>query len=405
MMHLSSLPMILSPVAALVAVLPAAAVTPQGAAAINERIDALRGRSYDDAVLRLYQTRLLTMLPLIRDGENVNTTKGNENGSTALHYACGLGDAELVEVLLACGADPAIKTAKGASTELCIGSDPGGKIRKLLRNPKKAALPAASAAATPQSGAAAAINACIASLQARSYDDGVLRLYQTRLLAMLPLIRDGENVNTTKGNESGSTALHYACGLGDAELVEVLLACGADPSIKTAKGASTELCIGSDPGGKIRKLLRNPKKAVLPAVDTAAPAPVSATAHTATADWAPADVSNRTVKILRSMELEAFRDEGWEWKPSEDASPVTLKFQQGNTYVPLQGKDAPGKGYGNKVTYKKTGPATATITVATWEQEVTYTLEFTSKKGGNVTTDAHCEGTEWKARDATFTIR
>ena len=43
MMHLSTLPMILSPVAALVAVLPAAAVTPQGAAAINERIDALRG--------------------------------------------------------------------------------------------------------------------------------------------------------------------------------------------------------------------------------------------------------------------------------------------------------------------------------------------------------------------------
>lgn len=264
-----------------------------------------------------------------------------------------------------------------------------------------AVLPAC--AVTPQG--AAAINERIDALRGRSYDDAVLRLYQNRLLTMLPLIRDGENVNTTKGNESGSTALHYACGLGDAELVEVLLACGADPSIKTAKGASTELCIGSDPGGRIRKLLSNPKKAVLPAVDTAAPAPVPAPAHTATADWAPADVSNRTVKIQRSMELEAFRDEGWEWKPSQDASPVTLKFQQGNTYVPLQGKDAPGKGYGNQVTYKKTGPATATITVATWEQEVTYTLEFTSKKGGNVTTDAHCEGTEWKARDATFIIR
>ena len=261
-------------------------------------------------------------------------------------------------------------------------------------------LPAA--AMTPQG--AAALNARIAALQGRSYGDAVLRLYQKRLLYVLPLIRDGEDINTTKGNENGSTALHYACGIGDAELVEVLLACGADPSIKTAKGASTELCIGSDPGGKIRKLLRNPKKAALPAAEaaalqSAAPAPAN------TADLAPADVSGRTVKIQRSMEMEAFEDEGWEWNPSQDSSTVTLKFTQGNTYVPLQGKDAPGKGYGNKVTYEKTGPATATIVVATWEQVVTYTLEFTSQKGGNVTTDAHCEGTVWKARDATFTIR
>ena len=257
-----------------------------------------------------------------------------------------------------------------------------------------ACMPAA--AESPQ---AAAINARIAELQSRSYSDAVLKLYQKRLLYVLPLIRDGEDINTTKGNENGSTALHYACGIGDAELVEVLLACGADPSIKTAKGASTELCIGSDPGGRIRKLLRNPKKAALPAAEAPAPAPAN------TADLAPADVSGRTVKILRSMEMEAFEDEGWEWKPSQDAATVTLKFTQGNTYAPMQGKAAPGKGYGNKVTYEKTGPATATIVVATWEQVVTYTLEFTSKKGGNVTTDAHCEGTVWKARDATFTIR
>ena len=400
MMHAPFHPLMLAVAAAVATCMPAAAVSPQAASAINARIAELQARSYDDAVLKLYQKRLLLMLPMIRDGENVNTTKGNESGSTALHYACGIGDADLVEVLLACGADPSIKTAKGASTEMCIGNDPGGKIRKLLSNPRKAALPAAGS-----SQKAAAINARIAELQSRSYDDAVLKLYQKRLLIMLPMIRDGENVNTTKGNENGSTALHYACGIGDAELVEVLLACGADPSIKTAKGASTELCIGSDPGGKIRKLLRNPKKAALPAADAAAPEPQAAPAPANTADFAPQDVSGRTVKIMRSMELESYRDEGWEWKPAQDASPVTLKFEQGNSYVPLKGADAPGKGYGNKVTYQKTGPATATITVDTWEQSVTYTLVFTSKKGGSVTTDAHCEGTEWKARDATFTIR
>ena len=385
--------------------MPAAAESTR-AAAINARIAELQSRSYDDAVLKLYQKRLLMMLPMIRDGEDINTTKGNESGSTALHYACGIGDAELVAVLLACGADPSIKTAKGASTELCIGSDPGGRIRKLLRNPKKPALPPSTTTTASSSQRAAAINARIAELQSRSYDDAVLKLYQKRLLMMLPMIRDGEDINTTKGNESGSTALHYACGIGDAELVAVLLACGADPSIKTAKGASTELCIGSDPGGRIRKLLHNPKKPALPAADAtelepqpAAPAPAN------TADLAPADVSGRTVKIMRSMEMEAFEDEGWEWKPSQDASTVTLKFAQGNTYAPFQGKEAPGKGYGNKVTYEKTGPATATIVVATWEQVVTYTLEFTSRKGGNVTTDAHCEGTVWKAREATFSIR
>ena len=260
------------------------------------------------------------------------------------------------------------------------------------------------AAITPQG--AAAINARIAALQGRSYSNAVLRLYQKRLLFMLPLIRDGEDINTTKGNDNGSTALHTACGIGDAELVEVLLACGADPSIKTAKGASTELCIGCDPGGRIRKLLRNPKAAKLLAVDAAAGAETTSAAPAGAADCAPADVSGRTVTIIRTAEQSATSDEGLNvWKPSEDKSPRVFKFKQGNSCKPLTGSQAPGPGYGNRATYKKTGPNTATIVDEEWESSTTYTLKFTSPTSGNVTESGEGEGLEWRARGATFVIR
>ncbi|MDO5449665.1 MAG: ankyrin repeat domain-containing protein [Akkermansia sp.] len=390
----------------------------QPADALNAHIAELKGRTYDDAVLRLYQTRLLTMLPQIRDGADINTTKGNDSGSTALHYACGLGDAELVSTLLACGADAKRKTKKGATAEVCVGSDPGGKIRKLLQNPKTAKLKSGGSAAAPAKGSRADVfNYHISSLKARTYDDAVLRLYQSRLLTMLPLIRDGEVIDTTKGNENGSTALHYACGLGDAELVSTLLAYGADAQKKTKKGATAEVCVGSDPGGKIRKLLLNPKTAKPATPGAVAVAPAPATRDTAaqpaftkpkadsTPGMAPADITGRTVKIMRSMEMIRDNEQHPDWAPSEDTETTVLKFKAGNTSPALEGADAPPAGYGNELHYVKTGADTATITASLWESSTEYTLIFTSAKGGTVTSHGSGEGYTWETKDATFSIR
>lgn len=99
------------------------ATTTASADVWNAAIDRLRATTYKDAYKESLQKRLLTILPAIRDGADINTVIPNANGTTALHNACGLGDYELVKLLLEQGADATLKTAKGASAADCIGND------------------------------------------------------------------------------------------------------------------------------------------------------------------------------------------------------------------------------------------------------------------------------------------
>ncbi len=79
---------------------------------------------------RLCRERRLTLLPLIRKGEDFEliVTKGN----TALHYACALGYYERAAWLVAHGADVDWRTDKGATPLQSIAPDPDGRIRRLL---------------------------------------------------------------------------------------------------------------------------------------------------------------------------------------------------------------------------------------------------------------------------------
>lgn len=103
-------------------------------------IEQLKNTKYSNAVLKLYQRRLLAVLPLIAEGADVNTNIDTiipkSNGTTALHNACGLGHYDIIQWLLEHGADTNIRTTSGASVETCIGNDPKGNIRKLIRSYK-----------------------------------------------------------------------------------------------------------------------------------------------------------------------------------------------------------------------------------------------------------------------------
>lgn len=90
-------------------------------------------RTYKNAVEKLYQKRLLTLLPRIMEGADINSVLPNANNSTALHYACGLSHPELVQWLVDHGADLSAKTAKGASVDDCVGGPNAKAIRTILR--------------------------------------------------------------------------------------------------------------------------------------------------------------------------------------------------------------------------------------------------------------------------------
>ncbi len=107
---------------------------------LHTLIQKLQNTTYQDSVLKLYQKRLLFILPKIADGyfidTNLDSVMGKSNGTTALHNACGLGNYEIIEWLLRNGANVHARATNGATVEQCIGNDPDGRIRALIQQYK-----------------------------------------------------------------------------------------------------------------------------------------------------------------------------------------------------------------------------------------------------------------------------
>ena len=107
---------------------------------LGELVRELENRKYKTAVERLYQKRLLTVLPQIMEGAPIDTIIPHANGTTALHNACGLSHVEIVRWLVEHGANLNAKTAKGASVDDCVGGANAKEIRTILhkaRSPRK----------------------------------------------------------------------------------------------------------------------------------------------------------------------------------------------------------------------------------------------------------------------------
>lgn len=103
----------------------------------NEELTAILTRikkaKYKSATDKLYQKRLVTLLPDVMLFQDASWTSPDYKGNTALHYACGLSDVELVEWLVEHGADLQAYTDKGASIDACIGGKNATKIKSILK--------------------------------------------------------------------------------------------------------------------------------------------------------------------------------------------------------------------------------------------------------------------------------
>ena len=221
-------------------------------------ITSLRTTQYHTDVERLYQRRLLEILPRIKNGADVNTVLDNANGTTALHNACGLSCVDIVRWLLGHGADLNMRTAKGASVYDCVGGENATEIRAILHDAQNVSSSQGTPLAErkdlqPMIDRMAALRCCEASSA----------LYQKRLLTLLPMIRDGSDVDVTLPETKGNTALHYACAIGSWSITQWLVEHGANVNAVTDKGATPLDCVGDDNAQRIRALLisRGAKKA------------------------------------------------------------------------------------------------------------------------------------------------
>lgn len=95
--------------------------------------DRLARLKCKEAYSALCQKRLLMLLDRIREGGDINMTTEETKGSAAIHYACSLGSLSITTWLLENGADPNLKTAKGADPITCVGSDNRKAIINLLK--------------------------------------------------------------------------------------------------------------------------------------------------------------------------------------------------------------------------------------------------------------------------------
>ena len=98
----------------------------------------LAATQYSTAVEELYKRRLLSVLPAIAAGGDVNQIIPEANGTTALHNACGLSHTEIVQWLVNHGANLSATTAKGATVDDCIGGANAKAIRAIIRKARAA---------------------------------------------------------------------------------------------------------------------------------------------------------------------------------------------------------------------------------------------------------------------------
>jgi len=147
---------------------------------------------------------------LLKNGADVNAAQGD--GMTALHWAATHGDAQLVQMLLAAGANVRATTRLGAITPLHMASQSG-----------HAQVVAALIAAGANPNLTTATGATPLMLAARAGStDTVTRLVET-----------GADVNARE-KAFGQTALMVAAGLDRADVVTLLLSRGADWKIASA---------------------------------------------------------------------------------------------------------------------------------------------------------------------------
>ncbi|MBQ4613485.1 MAG: hypothetical protein IJB31_00970 [Akkermansia sp.] len=96
----------------------------------------------------------------------------------------------------------------------------------------------------------------LSNIESTVYHTATDKLYQKRLVSLLPLVMVMHNASYTTPDFKGNTALHYACGLSQLELVTWLVNHGADLEARTDKGATIDACVSGRNAASIKSLLK-----------------------------------------------------------------------------------------------------------------------------------------------------
>ncbi len=101
----------------------------------------------------------------------------------------------------------------------------------------------------------------LSNIAASTYRTATEKLYQKRLISLLPLVMVMHDASYTNPDFKGNTALHYACGLSHIDLVEWLVDHGANLEARTEKGATVDACVSGRHAGTIKNLLKQARSA------------------------------------------------------------------------------------------------------------------------------------------------
>ena len=217
------------------------------------------------------------LLKLLLD-KGTNAAQANNNGVTALHKAAASDKPEMVSMLIEAGANVMATTSdKELPIDLArkAGKDENVRLiqekmdqieaeerkrqeeeeqrrqeEELRRQEEQASMQA--------NNGLSSLDTHISALQNMTTYDATQKLYRTRLLTLLPLIRSGSHVDITLPETKGNTALHYACGMGDVALVRWLVEHGANVNARTDKGKTPWECAGGNVEAIRRELNRTP---------------------------------------------------------------------------------------------------------------------------------------------------
>lgn len=166
-----------------------------------------------------------------------------EEGYSLLHYAAEAGNLEMVKALLARGANPNLKSARGSTPyDMAMGPMVKSELARAMRAGPAVAVPGAGQTAKP---APAGGNGVCATVRAEKVNDG-------RSPQLRPFLRAKDDiwynhpeelallledcVGANDKDQYGSTLLHIAADRDRVEAARVLLAHGASRNIRDKDG-------------------------------------------------------------------------------------------------------------------------------------------------------------------------